>query len=114
MPSPPLAFTQAQMNDYGNVAVVIFGIIGNACIVILFSQRCRNSCALYLLCAVVMNSANLMFNPLIVIYSFDHGNSVLYFLPICKVRFCLSHAWNQSARSFIMLVGGWVGEGVRV
>ncbi|CAF4149804.1 unnamed protein product, partial [Adineta steineri] len=103
MTSATLAFIQNQLNYYGFIIVLIFGVFGNVCIVILFSKRRQNSCSLYLLCGAVMNSVNLIYNSPINIYSVYNWNLPLRFLVFCKLRFYISHAWSQSAKCFIIL-----------
>ena len=56
MSSLTLSNIQTQLNLYGYPILLVLGNIGNALIVIRFSQQRQNACSLYLLCSAIMNS----------------------------------------------------------
>jgi hypothetical protein len=103
MSSSVLIFLQAQLTHYGMPLILILGGIGNIFNVIIFGQRRHNSCSMYLLCAALMNFLATTFGLSILLYTFDHMEAANSSLSICKSRFYISHAWGQTARSFIVL-----------
>jgi hypothetical protein len=92
MSSSVLPLLQVQLNRYGLPLILILGNIGNVFITVLFSQRRRNSCSIYLWWAAVMNSAFITFNIPVSLYSTEYRNPTLDSLAFCKIRLYLSHA----------------------
>ncbi|CAF1480899.1 unnamed protein product [Adineta steineri] len=98
-----LPFIQTQITRYGTSALIIFGNIGNFLIILLFYRRRKNSCALYLLCAVIVHSATVTFNGVVNVYALDYGDPTARSLFFCKFRLYVTHIWNQSGRYFTVL-----------
>ncbi|CAF1230463.1 unnamed protein product [Adineta steineri] len=98
-----LPFIQTQITRYGMSALIIFGNIGNILIVLLFYQRRKNSCAMYLLCAAIVYSATVTFNGVINVYTLDYGDPTARSLFLCKFRSYIPHVWNQSGRYLTVL-----------
>ncbi|CAF1019114.1 unnamed protein product [Adineta steineri] len=98
-----LPFIQTQITRYGMSALMILGNIGNILIIILFYQRRKNSCAMYLLCVALLNSASLTCTGVINVYALDYGDPTARSLVFCKLRLYVTHIWNQSSRYLTVL-----------
>ena len=99
MSSMILPSLQNQFNRYGQSIILILGSIGNVFIIILFSRRRRHSsCSIYLLYAVVMNSAFILSNLSLNIFALDYGDPTVSIPSLCKIRYYTAHAWGQIAR----------------
>ncbi|CAF1482238.1 unnamed protein product [Adineta steineri] len=96
-------FIQTQITRYGMSALMILGNIGNFLIIILFYQRRKNSCAMYLLCAAIINSASLTCSGVINVYALDYGDPTARSLFFCKLRLYVLNIWNQSGRYLTVL-----------
>ncbi|CAF1145530.1 unnamed protein product [Adineta steineri] len=98
-----LPFIQTQITRYGMSTLMVLGNIGNIFTVIIFYQRRKNSCAMYLLCAAILHSATLTFNGVVNVYTLDYGDPTARSLFLCKFRLYVTHIWNQSGRYLTVL-----------
>ena len=98
-----LPFAQAQLTYYGATTLLILGVIGNICIVLIFNQHNRNACSMYLMGAAVMNIISLTFAIPQNIYSSAYGDLKIRSLIYCRIRNYLGNVWGQMARFFIVL-----------
>jgi hypothetical protein len=103
MSTSVLLFVQAQLTYYGATALLALGVTGNTCIVLLFSQRNRNACSMYLMGASVMNIVSLSFSVPHNIYTYAYGDLTIRSLVYCRIRNYLGNVWGQIARFFIVL-----------
>ncbi|CAF1114756.1 unnamed protein product [Adineta steineri] len=98
-----LPLIQTQITRYGMSTLLILGNIGNIIIIVLFYRRRQNSCAMYLLCAAIVQSAALTFNSVINLYTLDYDDPTVRSLFLCKFRAYITHIWNQSGRYLTVL-----------
>jgi hypothetical protein len=103
MSSSVLPLLQVQLTLYGSYIILIFGNIGNAFIVILFSRHRQNSCSTYLLCAAFINSVFITFNISLSMYTINYGDPTIHSLVFCKLRLYFIHVWSQIAKYLIVL-----------
>jgi hypothetical protein len=99
-----LPIIQAYIAQYGMSIILVLGNIGNTFVILLFYQRRRTACSIYLSCAALINIIYLTFNIPIYIYTYLRGDPTSNSLIFCKLRFYLSHIFGQMARYFIILV----------
>ncbi|CAF1228526.1 unnamed protein product [Adineta steineri] len=98
-----LPLIQAQITLYGMSTLMILGNIGNIIFIILFYRRRQNSCAMYLLCAAIVQSATLTFNSVINLYGLNYSDPTVHSLFLCKFRAYITHIWNQTGRYLTVL-----------
>ena len=98
MSSSIFLLVQNELIRYGMPIVFILGIIGNVFVVILFSQRRQNSCAMYLSSSAVLNTLVLMILVPLNIHRIEHPDPTNYSLVLCKTRYYVTHTWSQLAR----------------
>ncbi|CAF1249755.1 unnamed protein product [Adineta steineri] len=98
-----LPLIQTQITRYGMSTLLILGNIGNVIIIILFYRRRQNSCAMYLLCAAIVQSAALTFNTVLNLYALDYDDPTVHSLFLCKFRAYITHIWNQLGRYLTVL-----------
>jgi hypothetical protein len=98
MSSSIFSFLQLQVNRYIIPTIIILGDIGNILILILFSQRRKNSCSMYILLAAVMNSVAITFNVIYTLYIVNYGDPTIYSLILCKLRPYIPQVFSQTAR----------------
>ena len=97
----PLASIQAQFVRYGFTTIMIFGCLGNACVVFLFSRNRGNACAMLLSFAAVMNIVYLILSVPLNVYTYEYGDPSLHSMALCKLRYYLFHIWGQVSRYLI-------------
>jgi hypothetical protein len=78
--------------------VLLLGVIGNIFVVILFSRRRQNSCAMYLSGSAVFNTVGMMILIPLSIYRIYYPDPTSYSLVLCKLRYYFSHVSGQTAR----------------
>jgi hypothetical protein len=82
---------------------MILGNIGNIFIVIIFSQQRQSACAIYLICAAVMNTVYLTFDgiaSIFILYYPDRTTSVILF---CKIYKYILYAVGQVPKTLLTL-----------
>jgi hypothetical protein len=103
MSTSALSFIQTQLVRYGITTIMFLGCTGNAYVVLTFLKHYKNSCALFLLSAAIMNIIYLALSIPLTVYTYEHGDPSLYSMGLCKLRYYLFHVWGQMSRYFIVL-----------
>jgi hypothetical protein len=103
MSSTILATAQSQLILYGYSLFMIFGNIGNAFIVIIFSRQRQNACSIYLLSSAIVNILYLTFNGFIQIFPVKYIDETPTTLALCKTYTYLTSIIGQVAKTLIVL-----------
>jgi len=85
MSSSTLKTINNQLTVYGYAIFMILGSIGNAFIVMIFSRQRQSACAIYLICAAVMNSVYLTFNGIASIFILFYPHRTTREISFCKI-----------------------------
>ena len=100
MSSSTLTTIQSQLNLYGHSIFMFVGNIGNLLIVMVFSQRRKTACSIYLISAGVVNFIFLILNAYFRIFPFDYSDETTGATIFCKVFAYLLNIFGQVARTF--------------
>jgi hypothetical protein len=103
MSTSVLPTIQTELNRYGYPIFMTLGNIGNIFIVILFSQRHKNACSIYLICSAIMNDLYLTFNSFVQIFPFYYADETMRAFALCKIRYYVSNVLGQLAKTMIVL-----------
>lgn len=85
MTTPILEDIQTQLDFYGYPILIIFGVIGNIFIFILFNRRRYNACSIYLVSSAVANIFDLTVGGSLQINSSSYEDGSLRSLILCKL-----------------------------
>ena len=103
MPLLTLTLIQAQLNFYGYLILMIFGIVGNVLIITLFINHRQNACSIYILTLAIINCFYLTFLPLAQLILFSYDDQSMSALAYCKIRFYLTNVLGQIAKTMLIL-----------
>ncbi|CAF1174350.1 unnamed protein product [Adineta steineri] len=101
--SSVLSIIQKEFSRYSALLTIGGGVFGNICILILFSRRWKNSCALCLLCAAVFNGLNIIVNSWSRLYATFAPDITNFNVDLCRLRFYSGHVWSQIGRYMVCL-----------
>ncbi|CAF1382975.1 unnamed protein product [Adineta steineri] len=101
--SAALSIIQNEFSRYASLLTIVGGVFGNICILILFSRRWKNSCALCLLCAAIFNGLNIIVNVWSRLYATFGPDMTNLNVDLCKLRYYSGHVWSQIGRYMVCL-----------
>lgn len=99
--SSMLSIIQNEFSRHASLLTIVGGVFGNICILILFSQRWKNSCALCLSCAAVFNALNIVVNVWSRLGATFGPDMTNLNMDLCKLRFYSGHAWSRIGRYMV-------------
>jgi hypothetical protein len=102
MSSTSLTTIQTQLNLYGYSLFMVLGNVGNAFIVILFSQQRQNACSIYLLSSVIVNTLYLIYVGFVTIFAVNYGDQTPLAFGLCKINPYITSVLGQVAKTMLV------------
>jgi hypothetical protein len=103
MSSSTLTTIQNQLTIYGYTIFMIMGNIGNVFIVIIFSPQRQTPCAIYLICAAVVNTVYLTFDGIASIFILYYPDRTTLVISFCKIHSYLLNVIGQVPKTLLIL-----------
>jgi hypothetical protein len=87
---------------YGYSIAMILGNIGNVFIVLIFSQQRQSACAIYLICAAIVNIVYLTYDVIVTIFIFYYPDRTTGEIIFCKTNKYLLYIFGQQGKTMIV------------
>jgi hypothetical protein len=87
---------------YGYAISMILGNIGNVFIVMIFHRQRHSACAIYLICAAVMNNIYLTYDGIATIFMFYYPNETTRVNIFCKIYKYILYTFGQEGKTMIV------------
>jgi hypothetical protein len=102
MSSSTLTTIENQLTVYGYSISTILGNIGNVFIIMIFSRQRQGACAIYLICAAVMNIIYLTYDGIATIFMFYYPNETTLLLTFCKLYKYILYIFGQEGKTMLV------------